>query len=70
MAGILDSQMLDLRCQACGEVVQKSIGWIKTHGAYTCACGTEVALDADRLKREITAIERRLAQLGRNLRKP
>ncbi len=63
MAGFLDGAEIEIPCEKCGRKTKKSIGWIKTHGRFTCSCGTEISIDASQFKAEIAKAERSVASL-------
>lgn len=69
MAGFLDSSEIEIPCEKCGHKTKKSIGWIKTHSKFTCACGVEITLDASQLKSEIGKVECSLSGLQDALKK-
>lgn len=68
MTGFLDSQEIEIPCKNCSRKTKKSIGWIKSHKDFTCACGTHITLDASQFKSEIAKVERSLASLQKTLK--
>lgn len=59
MKGHADDVMVDLPCH-CGKVIQKSIGWMKSHSreSFACACGRVIHLDDSDVKRKLAEAER------------
>ena len=68
MSGFLDSAEIEIPCQKCGSKTKKSIGWVRAHSEFTCACGATTTLDASQFKSEIAKVERSLADLQRTLK--
>lgn len=69
MAGFLDSSEIEIPCEKCGHKTKKSIGWIKAHSKFTCACGVAITLDASQFKSEIGKVEHSLSSLQGALKK-
>lgn len=53
MPSFIDSAEIELPCEKCGRKTKKSIGWIKTHSKFTCACGVSFSTSA--LNRELAS---------------
>jgi hypothetical protein len=68
MAGFLDSTEIEIPCENCSSKTKKSIGWIKSHKEFTCACGTKITLDASQFKSEIAKVEKSFADLQKTLK--
>jgi hypothetical protein len=66
MKGSLDEVKVDLPCH-CGKVVQKSVGWIKSHSheMFTCACGRVLHLDDSDVKRKLAEADRAWSKAGK-----
>ena len=41
-----DSRRIDIPCGGCGTQFTQTIGWLKHHGAFTCACGARNVVDS------------------------
>ena len=67
MAGFFDGATIKIPCANCNRETEKSIGWIKTHGEFTCVCGTIIHLETKDMRRELGKAERRLAELTRDI---
>ncbi len=68
MSDFLSSAEIDIPCTNCGRKTKKSIGWIKSHSDFICACGTEIHVDANQFKSEIAKVERSLGDLQRTIK--
>lgn len=68
MPGFLDTTEIEIPCQNCSRKTKKSIGWIKSHNDFTCACGTHITIDASNFKSEIAKAERSFAELQKTLK--
>lgn len=68
MPGFLDNEEIEIPCENCGRKSKKSIGWIKGHTEFSCACGTRIRLQASQFKSEIAKVERSLADVQRSLK--
>lgn len=68
MTSILDDSEIEIPCENCQRKTKKSIGWIKTHKKFTCACGTEITINASQFKGEIAKIDKSLAALQSSLK--
>lgn len=68
MPGFLDNEQIEIPCKNCGRKSKKSIGWIKSHTEFSCACGTRIRLQASQFKSEIAKVERSLGDLERSLK--
>lgn len=68
MKSALDSRAVDIPCTKCGRKLRETIGKLKTDPQLVCtACGTRIQIDASQLRRQIAAVEKQLADLGRAL---
>ena len=66
---LLDKSEIEIPCENCRRKTKKTIGWIKTHNKFACACGTEITLDAKQFKTEIAKVERSLADPEATIKK-
>lgn len=58
MSGLLNSSEVPILCLSCGRNTTKSIGWIKRHSDFVCACGSVTKLDESHdIKSEIAKVE-------------
>lgn len=66
MKGSIDEVRIELPCN-CGKVIQKSVGWIKSHSheTFACACGRVLHLDASDIRRRLAEAERLWAKTGK-----
>lgn len=71
MAGpeMFDSQTLRIPCTTCGQETEKTVGWIKTHDHFTCACGQPIRLDRNQFLGEIRKAEKAVADFRRTIGK-
>jgi hypothetical protein len=46
MSGLFDDAEIEIPCY-CGRKTKKTVGWIKNHSQFTCACGTVISLKSD-----------------------
>lgn len=53
MKGVLESKKIDIPCEKCGRKSPKTIGWLKTHKQFTCACGTRIHVDSRDFVRDV-----------------
>jgi hypothetical protein len=55
----LDDVRIDLPCN-CGNVTQKSVGWVRSHSheMFTCACGRVLRLDSSDVRRRVAEADR------------
>src|SRR5574343_305616 len=60
---------ISIPCKSCGRETKKTIGWIKDHTEFTCACGTVIRLDTSQFKADITKVDRALSDFERSLKK-
>lgn len=67
MRGLLDDQTVGIPCEKCSRETPKSIGWIKTHSKFTCACGTVINIDASQFRGQIAEAERALRDLEKTI---
>lgn len=67
MSGILDTATIPIPCSKCGRKTDKTIGWLKSHNKFSCACGTEVEVDVSQFRGEIAKADRAAADLKRKL---
>ena len=58
----LDKFEIDITCEKCGNVTKKTIGWVKCNSHITCACGTYLSLNSERLASAIAEINGYLSQ--------
>lgn len=58
----LDKFEIAITCEKCGNVTKKPIGWVKSNRNLTCACGTVLALNSERLASAIVEIDSYLSQ--------
>lgn len=56
----LDSQAIDLTCSSCGQKSTQTIGWLKQHGQFTCACGQGITVDLSQLEHGLAATQKAL----------
>jgi hypothetical protein len=55
LPGLFNTDEFPIRCDSCGSVTKKTIGWIRRHSEFVCgACGTLKKLD---FKSEIAKVE-------------
>ena len=66
MKSSVDDVKIDLPCH-CGKVIQKSVGWIKSHSheTFACACGRVLRLDSSDIRRKLAEADRSLAKSGK-----
>ena len=66
MKGSLDEIKVDLPCH-CGKVIQKTVGWVRSHSheTFTCACGRVLHLDDSDVKRKLAEADRVWAKVGK-----
>ncbi len=66
MKSSLDDVKIDLPCH-CGKVIQKSVGWIKSHSheTFSCACGRVLRLDSSDIRRKLAEADRSLTKSGK-----
>ncbi|MBA4286992.1 MAG: hypothetical protein C0434_15830 [Xanthomonadaceae bacterium] len=59
-----DTQLIELRCEHCGQIKAALLGWLKEHDELSCDCGQPIVVRAndlvDAVKRA-DAFERRVA---------
>ncbi|MDP2322539.1 MAG: hypothetical protein Q8N51_00725 [Gammaproteobacteria bacterium] len=65
MTGLFDDTLLSLPCPNCGHETPKTIGWLKTHDEYTCACGGLIKLDLEECRRRVAVAEAEAARIKR-----
>lgn len=68
MKGLLDNKKIDIPCEKCGRKSPKTIGWLKTHKQFTCACGTTIQVDSRDFVREIGKVDKALADLQKSFK--
>ena len=54
---MLDGQSINIPCKNCGENTPQTVGWLKSNGKFTCACGTVINVDSSDFLREIKKVE-------------
>ena len=66
MKDSLDDVKIDLPCN-CGKVIQKSVGWVRSHSheTFTCDCGRVLRLDASDIRRKLAEAGRLWAKSGK-----
>lgn len=67
MARLLDNQTIDIDCPACGHKSRKTVGWLKAHRDFACACGQTIHIEADQFRREIAKVDKAVDDLLRKL---
>lgn len=64
MKNPVDTQLISLRCEQCGQQKEARLGWLKDHDELACDCGHPIAIRAndlvDAVKR-CDAVRQRLA---------
>ncbi len=66
--GFLDDQKIDVPCPECRRKVAARIGQLKRSPQLTCGSGHVFDVDAKELVREITKVEKALADFGKGLK--
>lgn len=66
MKGTIDDFKVDLPCH-CGKVIQKSVGWIRSHSheTFACDCGRVLHLDGNDVRRKLAEADRLWSKAGR-----
>jgi hypothetical protein len=65
----LDSQSIDIPCQACGKKIPEKIGRLKNNPKLTCPkCKAVTSVDAAQLRRAIESAQKSIDDLGRKLK--
>ena len=67
MAGFLDDQELTIKCQRCGHLEKKSIGWIRNNSQTRCICGAILTLKTEKFNRELADTEASFDRLKKTL---
>lgn len=57
MANGVDNAEVELLCDNCGVTTRKDLEWLRDHDEYTCECGTLIAVDARKFRKEISKAE-------------
>ena len=65
----LDSQTMDIPCQACGKKIRESIGRLKRDPDLTCSCGAVTHINAADLRKGAAKVEKSLADIERQMKK-
>ncbi|WP_287880461.1 hypothetical protein [Acidovorax sp.] len=65
----LDSHTVDIPCPGCGKKVAKTIGWLKTHPKFDCACGQPIAVDLSQFKQGLAGAQKSMDSIDAALRK-
>lgn len=66
---MLDNKTLRIPCTTCGQETEKTVGWLKAHDYFTCACGQGIRLERDQFLGEIRRAEKSIADLGKTISK-
>lgn len=65
---MFDDAKIDLPCPHCGKKTAKTVRWLKSHSEMAChACGELFQLDTKELKSGLSAAEKKVADLKRQL---
>jgi len=65
----IDSQAMEVPCQACGKKLSQTLGRLKKSPDLTCSCGAVTHIDAADLNKSIAKVEKSLSDFARNLGK-
>jgi len=68
MAGLFDDQELTIKCQRCGHMEKKTIGWIRNNNQFRCICGAILTLKTDEFNRQLAETEASYDRLKKTLR--
>jgi len=60
MADTVEETEIELKCESCGAKTNKSIKWIMDHDQFTCECGTLIAVDPSKYRKELAKAESKL----------
>ena len=52
MEDLINNATIGLRCKNCGHVTDKTVGWVKNHTEFVCACGARITLDTEEFIRD------------------
>jgi transposase-like protein len=64
-----DDFMLPVPCPHCGEVTDRSVGWLRAHTGWRCeGCNLQVTYEQDRLALVLKRVEEVLDRFRRDLR--
>jgi hypothetical protein len=51
---------IEITCENCGSTTRKDLAWVKDHSEYECGCGTMIAVDASKFRRDLVDAESEL----------
>jgi hypothetical protein len=54
---LADDRGIEFSCAACGQLVRKSVGWLKVNEVFVCSCGQRRRLNAARFRRHLAVAE-------------
>jgi len=57
MPGLLDDELMDVPCEACGRDVKVRMDKLRTSPTVTCACGQQIKVDASQLDGEMRKVD-------------
>jgi len=60
MALDMNGSEIEITCENCGSTTRKDLGWVKDHSEYECGCGTMIAVDASKFRKELVDAESEL----------
>ena len=60
----LDSHTIELPCSACGQKLQKTIGWLKAHRQFDCTCGKPITVDLTQFEQTERTLQKSLDGLS------
>lgn len=60
MALDTDKTEIEITCGNCGARTVKDLGWVKDHNEYECGCGTMIAVDASKYRKDLADAESEL----------
>lgn len=64
-----DSRRIDIPCGGCGTQFTQTIGWLKHHGAFTCACGARNVVDSTKFDQGVASAQKALDDLRAKVRR-
>lgn len=69
MARNLDAIQLNIKCDACGDKLRKTIGWLKHHCDLTCeVCGIAIPFNREEFLKEVEIAENSVTQTVRSMK--
>ncbi|EXL06228.1 hypothetical protein BG46_15740 [Brucella anthropi] len=66
---MFENQTIGVTCPKCGNQIEQTIAWLKTHDKLTCGgCGSDIVIDSEKLFSGIKEAEKAVSKFRKSIR--